>query len=102
MPAPSTPATENEALTNALIAVMAAHIQNALGVFSLLSMGCLKGPQSSTELVSNYIHRLDRNLLSATNSGQIAHLKPAQSNPCATKPWKLPWPSPLRILFHLR
>jgi hypothetical protein len=37
MPAPISPATENEALTIALIAVMAAHIQNALGVFSLLS-----------------------------------------------------------------
>jgi hypothetical protein len=37
MPAPNRPTTENEALTVALIAVMVAHIQNALGVFSLLS-----------------------------------------------------------------
>jgi len=43
MPAPISPATENDVLTIALIAVMAAHIQNALGVFSLLSIVCLKG-----------------------------------------------------------
>ena len=42
MPAPISHATENDALTIALIAVMAAHIQNALGVFSLLSMVALK------------------------------------------------------------
>jgi hypothetical protein len=43
MPAPSNPATENEALTAALIAVMVAQIQNALGVFSLFGMVCLEG-----------------------------------------------------------
>jgi hypothetical protein len=43
MPAPSNPATENEALTVALIAVMVAHIQSALGAFSLLGMVCLEG-----------------------------------------------------------
>jgi hypothetical protein len=42
MPGPSRPATENDALTTALIAVMVAHIQNALAVFSLLRMGCLE------------------------------------------------------------
>jgi hypothetical protein len=42
MPAPTSPATENEALTIALIAVMVAHIQNAFGVFSLLGMVCLE------------------------------------------------------------
>src|ERR1700731_4174662 len=42
-PVPSRPATANDALTIALIVVMAAHIQNALGVFSLLGMVCLKG-----------------------------------------------------------
>ena len=41
-PAPSRPATENEALTVALIVVIVAHIQNALVVFSLLSMVYLK------------------------------------------------------------
>jgi len=48
MPAPSNHATENEALTVALIAVMVAHIQNALGVFSLLGMLCLEGPNPIT------------------------------------------------------
>jgi hypothetical protein len=38
IPGPSRPATENDALTTALIAVMAAHNQNALGVFSLLGI----------------------------------------------------------------
>ena len=39
---PSTPATANEALTIALIAVIVAHIQNALEIFSLLGMLCLE------------------------------------------------------------
>jgi hypothetical protein len=43
MPAPSNPVTENEALTVALIAVIVAQIQNALGVFSLLGMVYLEG-----------------------------------------------------------
>jgi hypothetical protein len=47
-PGPNTPATENEALTIALIAVMVAHIQNALEVFSLLSIVCLEGRNHPT------------------------------------------------------
>ena len=49
--APSRPATEKEALTVALIAVMMAHTQNALEVFSLLSMVCLKGRSHPTKLI---------------------------------------------------